>query len=95
MFSVIGAVFKYTSLVLVVLVLSHIVQIQGVTISQHVLNSMNYVSGYSPKAQASRITASFTNTMEKHLNEINKVDPEVTSADQKALNHVIENAQKK
>jgi hypothetical protein len=94
-FKLIGAVFKYTSLVLVVLVLSHIIQIQGVTVSQHVLNTMNFVTGYSPKSQADRITASFTKTMEKHISDLNKIDAEVTTDDQKALNHVIENSEKR
>jgi ABC-type phosphate/phosphonate transport system substrate-binding protein len=92
MFSLIGAVFKYSFLVLVVLVLSHIVEVQGVTISQHVLNGMHAISGYTPKAQAEKITSSFTKTMQERMKDLNKLDNEVSPEDQKALNRVIESS---
>ena len=96
MFNLIGGIFKYSLLVLTVLVLSHVVEVQGVTISQHVLNGMHWVSGYSPKMQANRITAGISESMQKHVEELNKIDTnpgEVSPADQQALNKVIENSQ--
>ena len=95
MFNLIGSIIKYSLLVLTVLVLSHVVEVQGVTISQHVLNGMHWVSGYSPKIQADRITAGITQSMQKHVDALNKIDtnPEVSHADQAALNKVIENSQ--
>ena len=95
MISVIGGIFKYSLLVVTVLVLSHIVEVKGVTISQHVLNAMHGVSGYNPKIQADRITASFTKTMQSRVSELNRIDAEISSDDQKALNHVIETSQQK
>jgi hypothetical protein len=96
MFSLIGSIFKYSLLVLTVLVLSHVVQIQGVTISQHVLNGMHAVSGYSPKIEADRITAGISQSMQKHVDQVNQINTgagEVSPADQQALNKVIENSQ--
>ena len=93
MFHLIGGIFKYTFLVLTVLILSHVIEIKGVTISQHVLNAMHFVSGYGPRAQIDHITSDFTMTMQKRVNDLNKIDNEVTPEDQKALNHVIENSQ--
>jgi hypothetical protein len=93
MFSLIGSILKYSLLVLTVLVLSHIVEIQGVTVSQHVLNGMHWVSGYNPKTQADKITADFSKTMQNRVDQLNKIDSEVSPADQQALNKVIENSQ--
>ncbi len=45
MVQALGSVFKYSGLVLLILVLSHIVEIKGVTISQHVENGLNRISG--------------------------------------------------
>ena len=95
MFELIGGIFKYTLLTLAILVLSHIIEVQGVTISQHVLKTMHWVSGYSPKIEANRITADISRSMQVHVNELNniRVDSEVSSADERALNHVIEGSQ--
>jgi hypothetical protein len=95
MFAMIGSVLKYTFLVVVVLVLSHIVEVKGVSVSQHVLNGMHWVSGYSPTSQANRITASLSKTMEAHVRELDKIgdSSDVTPADQQALNKVIVNSQ--
>jgi hypothetical protein len=94
MFKLIGGIFKYTLLVLTVLVLSHVVEVQGVTISRHVLHAMHGVSGFSPKQQANRITADISNQMQKHVEELNQIDTNgENTADQAALNKVIENSQ--
>ena len=93
MFKLIGLIFKSSLLVLVILVLSHIIEIKGVTISQHVLNGMNTFSGYSPQRQAQKITEDYTKTVKLRMNELNKLDSEVSPDDQKALNQVIQKAQ--
>ena len=95
MFSLIGGIFKYSLLVLTILVLSHIVEIKGVTISQHVLNGMHSMTGYSPQSQASKITDSFSKSIQERVKDLNRVDAEVSSEDQKALNQVIEKTQNK
>ncbi len=95
MFKLIGAILKYSLLVLTILVLSHVIEIQGVTISQHVLRAMHAMTGYSPQNQAVKITESFKASVQEHVNELNRVDAEVSGADQKALNQVIERAQSK
>jgi hypothetical protein len=89
MFKLIGTIFKYSLLVLVILVLSHIVEIQGVTISQHVLNGMHFASGYSPKKQAERIQEDYSKALQTRMKELNKLDAEVSPEDQKALNQLI------
>ena len=96
MFAMIGSVIKYSVLVVVILVLSHIVEVKGVSVSQHVLNTMHWVSGGSPTIQANRITAEFSKTMQNRVKELDKIGEnpnEVPPADQQALNKVIENSQ--
>jgi hypothetical protein len=96
MFAMIGSVIKYSVLVVVILVLSHIVEVKGVSVSQHVLNGMHWVSGYHPSVQANRITADFSKTMQNRVKELDKIGDstnEVTPTDQQALNKVIENSQ--
>ena len=83
MLTLIGTLFKYTLLTLTILVLSHIIQIEGVTISQHVWNGMHYFSSYSPKAQAKALTEDFTKSVNKHTQDLNRMDAEVTPEDQK------------
>ncbi len=93
MISFMGAIFKYTGLVLSVLILSHIIQIKGVTISQYVDMGMNWVSGVNPSAPFERVTRGVTKQVEarnKMLERSLKDDAEVTKSDQKALNQVIE-----
>jgi hypothetical protein len=94
MINLIGNILKYSLLVLVIIILSHIIEIKGVTVSQHVLNGMHSVSGYDPKSQAERLTSDITKTMQKHVDDINKAGSDVAPADQKALNQVIENSEK-
>ena len=96
MFKLIGAIFKYSFLVLAILVLSHVIEIQGVTVSQHVLNGMHMLSGYNPKTKATQITTDYSKIMEAHIKELNSIDTggaEASLEDQKALNKVIENSQ--
>ena len=93
MIKTIGAVFKYSVLVLVILVLSHIIEVRGVTLSQHVLNAMNWVTGFSPKTQINHITTRYSDSIKQHLEQAESASaPEVSAEDQKALNRVIEKA---
>ncbi len=48
MMDTIRAIFKWTLLVLVILALSHMVEIRGVSVSQHVLNALHWVGGFLP-----------------------------------------------
>ena len=96
MFSFIGLIFKYSFLVLTVLVLSHIIEIEGVTISQHVLHAMHFVTNNNPKTKVDRITADYSKIMQNRIKEINQIEPDEDSpANQQALNRVIERSEKK
>ncbi len=86
MINAIGSVLKYSGLVLIVLVLSHIVQIKGVTISQHVENGMNWVSGGRSHANISRVTQQFSSALHREPREdADGISPE----DKKELDSVI------
>ena len=95
MFNFIGGVFKYTGLVLLILVLSHVIEVKGVSVSNHVLHFMNGASRLNPKAQADKITAEFSKTMQTRVSDLNQIDKEISTDDQKALNKVIETSQRK
>ena len=86
MISAIGSVLKYSALVLVVLVLSHIVQIKGVSISQHVENGMNWVSGGHSHASFSSVTQQFSSAIHHETKE----DADgISHEDKKELDSVI------
>ena len=95
MFKVIGAVFKYTMLVLTILILSHIIQIKGVSLSDHVLNAMNTVGNFSPTHEVQKMAR----TLQKeaaHLKAVEKAsEPEMSPDDEHALDRVIENSRKR
>jgi len=95
MFKVIGAVFKYTMLVLTILILSHIIQIKGVSISEHVLNAMNTVGNFSPTREVQKMAR----TLQKgatHLKVAEQAsEPEMNPDDEHALDNVIENSRKR
>ena len=95
MFSFIGGVLKWSALTLLILVLSHVIEIQGTTISQHVLKGMHAISGYSPKGQVDSIREEYSKAINRNAEAAAKVDPEISQADQKALNQVIQKAQRK
>ena len=76
-----------------ILVLSHVIQVKGVTVSEHVLNGMNAITGLSPSQQVNRITEHYSQSVKSQLERIQKADPEISHDDQKALNQVIEQAQ--
>jgi hypothetical protein len=99
MLKLIGSIFKATLLVLVILVLSHIVEIKGVSVSQHVLRGMTSVSGFSPSRQINQITENYSQALKTRVEEIRKIDPGVEPAiereDQIALSRVIEQSKKR
>lgn len=95
MINTIVAVFKYSALILTVLVLSHIVQIRGTTISQHVENGMNWVSG-GRHASITRVSQTFSSALHRDSRREPAADADdLTRDDQKELNSVIHNSSKK
>ncbi len=86
---------KYSALVLTVLVLSHIVQIKGTTISQHVENGMNWVSGGRSYANnsISRVTQQFSSAIQQNPSKAEKEDADgISRADKQELDSVIKRA---
>lgn len=86
MFNAIAAVFKYSVLVLTILVLSHIIQIKGVTISRHVENSLNWMTGGRTHAQISKISQQFSSAVHHEPKE--NADG-ISKEDQKKLDSII------
>ena len=93
MIQLILSILKYSALVIVILVLSHIVQIKGVTVSRHVENAINWVSGNNPVRNFNDSMVDIREGM-KHRNEVLNEAAEITNEDQKQLNQVIQRAQK-
>ena len=86
MINAIVTVFKYSALVLTILVLSHIVQVKGVTVSQHVENGINWVSGGRSHANFSRVTQQFSSA----IHHEGKEDADgISKDDKKELDTVI------
>ncbi len=81
---------KYSLLVLLILVLSHVIEIKGVSISQHVLTGMHLVSGFSPWGEVRKLTEEYSKTIDRRKKEIEEGAIEFNPADEKALNRVIE-----
>ena len=89
MINAIISVFKYSALVLTILVLSHIIQVRGTTISQHVENGMNWVSGGRSHASiTTRVTQQFSSALHRE-SKIEPLDSDITHDDQKELDTVI------
>lgn len=101
MFSFLGNVLKYSGLVLLVLVLSHIIQVKGVSISRHVENSMNWISGSSPRAEVTKVTQELSSSVSHAVKNIRSPNSKpsngdsLTEDDQRQLNHLILRSQKK
>ena len=97
MFSFIGSVLKYSALILVILVLSHVVQIRGVTVSQHVEHGLNWITGINPKPPSlGRMSASIDNAFRDHVKSAHEAaDIDMPSEDQKQLNHLIQKSEHK
>jgi len=90
MLKIIGSILKGSLLVLVILVLSHIIQIRGVTLSQHVQNGLDFITQFSPTKQAQQIQDTYTKSVQKRIEQLNSSDPEINPEDQRKLNQVIE-----
>lgn len=88
MINAIVTVFKYSALVLTVLVLSHIIQIRGTTISRHVENGMNFVSGGRSHASITRVTQQFSSALHSGT-KVEALDSDITHDDKKELDSVI------
>lgn len=99
MFALIGNVIKYTALVLAVIVLSHIIQIRGRTVSQHVERTMDWIAG-SPR-EMTRVTQQFSSTVTHAFRDrvdtrVERApDADITAADQRQLDRLIIRTQKK
>ena len=85
MFSFIGGVFKYTGLVLLILILSHVIEVKGVSVSNHVLHFMNGASLLNPKAQADKVTAEFSKTMQTRVNALNQINKVIETSQHKKI----------
>jgi hypothetical protein len=88
MLSLIGSTIKYTGLILMVLVLSHIIQVRGVSISQHVENTLDSIAHFSPTREVKRVTREMSSAIQTRSNDtdLDKHDSE----DQRELKRVIE-----
>jgi hypothetical protein len=95
MLKFLGSILKLSLLTLVILVLSHVIEIQGVSVSEHVLRGMKLVTGFSPSRQINEITGSYARSMKSHLEQVEAVDSGINPEDQKALQQVIDRAQRK
>jgi hypothetical protein len=87
MMNTIAAVFKYSFLVLTILVLSHVIQIKGTTVSQHVENGMSWVSGGRSHSNfTTRVTQQFSSAVHHDAKE----DADgISREDKKELDSVI------
>ena len=94
MFSFITSVFKYTALVIVILVLSHIIEIKGVSISHHVEHTLNWITGFSPSREATKLTRGLTSSIQERTQQLKKAEDDFTEEDQKKLNELIKKSQR-
>jgi hypothetical protein len=92
MMNAIAGFFKYSALVLTILVLSHIIQVKGVTISQHVENGMNWVSGSRSNAGLTTITRQFSSANSREDNRKLEDADGVSNTDKKELDGVIKHS---
>jgi hypothetical protein len=92
MISAIVTALKYSALVLTVLVLSHIIQIKGTTISRHVENGMSWVSGGRSYSNISSVTQHFSSA----VHHDNKEDADgISNEDKKELDSVIKRSSRR
>jgi hypothetical protein len=95
MFSFLSAVFKYSAFALIVLVLSHVIEIQGVTVSRHVEKWVKIAGVYHPEKQAKLLTEEYKASLEARMKELHKLDADISPEDQKALRQIIERSEQK
>jgi hypothetical protein len=94
MIQLIVGIFKYSVLVFVILVLSHVIQVKGVTVSRHVENAMNWVSGANPSRSFNDSVVEIQEGVKRRNESLNHA-AEFSSEDQKQLNQVIQKSQKR
>ncbi len=95
MLKTIGSIIRYSLLVLVILVLSHIIEIKGTSISQHVLNGMHLASGFAPDRMARKISGEYTQALKARMKALEGTESALSKEEQKELDRLIERAQKK
>jgi hypothetical protein len=89
-------VLKYAALVLLVLVLSHIVEVKGVSISRHVEHALNSVTSFSPKQEATKMGRELSANIQSHVLQLKAVEnSEFTDEDQQQLDELIRKSQQK
>jgi cell shape-determining protein MreC len=102
MFALIGNTIKYSSLVLLVLVLSHVIQIRGVSISKHVERTMSWFA--SAPQQVTRVTQEFSSGVSHQMDSVIRLrsskverDPssDISPSDQRELKQLIERQQRR
>jgi hypothetical protein len=95
MFEMIGGVLKYTALVITILVLSHIIQIKGVSITDHVGHALDYVSG--APSRVSHSISEIKPFVDAHTAQLNRAaastDADMATTEQRQLDHVIQQSQ--
>jgi hypothetical protein len=102
MFALIGNTLKYSGLVLLVLILSHIVEIKGVSISRHVERAMSWFAS-TPK-EVTRVTQELSSSVHESVSSAvrsrrpqkeMRLNSEFTVDDQRELNRIIEKNQRR
>ncbi len=95
MLSFMSAVFKYTTFAGIVLVLSHVIEIQGVTVSRHIEKLVKIAGVYNPEKQAKLLTEEYKASLEARMKELHKLDADISPEDQQALKQIIERSEQK
>jgi hypothetical protein len=95
MFSFLYSIFKYSAFALIVLVLSHVIEVQGVTVSRHIEKWVKIAGVYSPEKQAKLLTDEYKASLDARMKELHKLDADISPEDQKALRQIIERSEQK
>jgi hypothetical protein len=95
MFSLLSAIFKYSAFALIVLLLSHVIEIQGTTISRHVEKWIKFAGVYNPEKQAKLLTEEYQASLEARMKELHKLDADISPEDQRELRQIIERSEQK
>ena len=93
MLGLISSLIKYSLFAVVVLVLSHLVEFQGQTISKHVEKWMKVAQIYTPEKQAKLLSEEYKGALDARMKELNKLDADISPEDQQALKQVIERSE--
>jgi len=95
MFSFLSTIFKYSAFALIVLVLSHVIEIKGSTVSRHVEKWVKIAGVYNPEKQAKLLTEEYKASLGARMQELQKLDADISPEDQKALRQIIERSEQK